>query len=346
MANLVIKGHASRGKEVIEILKKLGGNTNACTMLAGDLKTYGYYINSDGMIDFKHRSGFNYNDIIYSLDGFLERFPYKVGDKVCAFGNKWTVIDAVWDGTIEEVVYKISSDTSEYITTKLSNQLQPYKEENFGECIEKTIQECLFGKEAQMYLNELANKRTEEIVQALKPAKEIMDRKYNVEEYLKVWKETEKGLEVVVNDRFELKEDNGKFYIIKKPVQYPKTYEGCCGIMGISYQAQLSYHIPDAERGNTYLTKERQLLDSLKRLRICRNAYWKIAGEEMGLGQPWEPNWNNDSQFKYIISCRRDKIIKDTNTAKNSILAFPTEKIRDAFYDNFKDMIEECKTFL
>jgi hypothetical protein len=259
---------------------------------------------------------------MFTLEEFLEKFPYKVGDKVSAFGDKWTVIDAVWDGSIEEVVYTISSDTSEYITTKLSNQLQPYEEENFGECIYKTIQECLFGKE------------------------ETMDRKYNVEEYLTVGNKTEKGLEILVNDRFELKEDNGKFYIIKKPVQYPKTYEACCGIMGISYQAQLSYPNPDAERGNTYLTKEKQLLDSLKRLRICRNAYWKIIGEEMRLGQPWEPNWNNDSQFKYIISCRRDKIIKDTNTAKNSILAFPTEKIRDAFYDNFKDMIEECKTFL
>ena len=158
--------------------------------------------------------------------------------------------------------------------------------------------------------------------------------------------ETEKGLEVVVNDRFELKEDNGKFYIIKKPVQYPNTYEGCCGIMGISYQEQLSYPNTDVERGNTYLIKEKQLLDSLKRLRICRNAYWKIIGEEMRLGEPWEPNWNNDNQFKYIISCRRDKIIKDTNTAKNSILSFPTEKIRDTFYENFKDLIEECKTFL
>ena len=52
---------------------------------------------------------------------------------------------------------------------------------------------------------------------------ETMDRKYNVEEYLKVWEETEKGLEVVVNDNFELKEEKGKFYIIKKQPKYPKT---------------------------------------------------------------------------------------------------------------------------
>ena len=335
MAHLAIKGHATRGQEVIEILEMLGGkNYNnrtgtvewAC-FLDMSLQACHYYIDGDGNIECTHIKGIPFPCIFFTLDEFLEKFPYKVGDKVSAFGNKWAVIDAVWDGSIEEVVYTISSCTSEYITTKLSNQLQPYEE-------------------VAIYLNKKANKQTEEIVQTLKPAKEIMDRKYNVEEYLKVWKETEKGLEVVVNDRFELKEDNGKFYIIKKPVQYPKTYEGCCGIMGISYQAQLSYPNPDVERGNTYLTKEKQLLDSLKRLRICRNAYWKITGEEMSLGEPWEPDWNDDSQFKYIISCRRDKIIKDTITAKNSILAFPTEKIRDTFYENFKDLIEECKMFL
>lgn len=339
MAQLAIKGHATRGGEIIKILEMLGANNTY--QLSGN-EDYAYYVIESGEIRVGDIIFGNEPYIMFTLEEFLEKFPYKVGDKAKLDGWPCIITEMSWG--YDDVVYSVKGvDFSKRVCSK---DLQPYKEENFGECIEKTIQECLFGKEAQMYLNELANKRTEEIVQALKPAKEIMDRKYNVEEYLKVWKETEKGLEVVVNDRFELKEDNGKFYIIKKPVQYPKTYEACCGIMGISYQAQLSYPNPDAERGNTYLTKEKQLLDSLKRLRICRNAYWKIAGEEMRLGQPWEPNWNNDSQFKYIISCRRDKIIKDTNTAKNSILAFPTAEMRDAFYENFKDLIEECKEFL
>ena len=82
------------------------------------------------------------------------------------------------------------------------------------------------------------------------------------------------------------------------------------------------------------------------KLIICRNAYWKIAGKEMGLGKPWEPDWGNDNQFKYIIICRRDNVIKDTYTAKNCILAFPTAEMRDAFYEAFKEDIEKCKELL
>lgn len=319
MANLAIKGHASRGKEIIGFLRMLGANNTY--QLSGD-EDYAYYVIERGEIRVGDIIFGNEPYVIFTLEEFLEKFPYKVGAKVSAFGNKWTVIDAVWDGSIEEVVYTISSNTSKYITTKLSNQLQPYEEENFGECIYKTIQECLFGKE------------------------ETMDRKYNVEEYLTVGNKTEKGLEILVNDKFGLKEDNGKFFVINKQVEYPKTYEGCCGVLYIEPHRIIEHDDCCGYRDITQY--DVNLLTQLRRfhnLLICRDAYWKIAGEEMRLSEPWEPNWNND-QYKYIIRCRRDKIIKDTITANNSILAFPTEKIRDAFYENFKDLIEKCKTFL
>ena len=114
----------------------------------------------------------------------------------------------------------------------------------------------------------------------------------------------------------------------EKP-KYPKTYDDCV--------------IYDRE-GSSFNRAIR--LSKLEKLLVCRDAYWKIAGEEMGLGKPWKPDWNNDNQFKYIIICRRDHVNKDTYTAKNCILAFPTEEIRDAFYENFKELIEECKELL
>ena len=81
-------------------------------------------------------------------------------------------------------------------------------------------------------------------------------------------------------------------------------------------------------------------------LLICRDAYWKIAGEQMGLGKPWKPDWKNDEQLEYVIICRRNCIVKDTFVAKDVILAFPTPEIRDAFYENFKELIEICKELL
>ena len=29
----------------------------------------------------------------------------------------------------------------------------------------------------------------------------------------------------------------------------------------------------------------------LQKLIICRDVYWKIYGEQMGLGKPWEPDF-------------------------------------------------------
>ena len=348
MAHLAIKGHATRGQEVIEILKMLGGkNYNNRTgtvewayFLDMSWHACHYYIDGDGNIECTHIKGIPFPGIFFTLEGFLEKFPYKVGDRVKKANDNdgycATVISMDWDSDIREVVYTIIFDDRIGSTLEcLSVDLQPYKEEGetFGECVEKTIQECLFGEEAPMYINEIANKRTEEIVQTLKPAKEIMDRKYNVEEYLKVWKETEKGLEVVVNDRFELKEDNGKFYIIKKPVQYPKTYEECIGLLPINWDGKVKGY-------------KCELLEAFQKLLVCRDAYWKIAGEQMGLGKPWEPDWDSLDK-KYNIYNYRGVIKYDSFTViDRCLLVFPTEEMRDAFYENFKDLIEKCKEFL
>ena len=36
-------------------------------------------------------------------------------------------------------------------------------------------------------------------------------------------------------------------------------------------------------------------------LLVCRDAYWKIAGEQIGLDKPWEPDWRNINEDKYCI---------------------------------------------
>ena len=153
-------------------------------------------------------------------------------------------------------------------------------------------------------------------------------------------------------DGFEFRDENDnvinakKIVLEKKKPKYPKTYEECCTILGFHYDHYLTY---DDEKNLPVSRDESDFIDSIDvfaKLIICRNAYWKIAGKEMGLGKPWEPDWGNDNQFKYIIICRRDNVIKDTYTAKNCILAFPTEEMRDAFYEAFKEDIERCKELL
>jgi hypothetical protein len=155
----------------------------------------------------------------------------------------------------------------------------------------------------------------------------------NVEKYLKVWDETEKGLEVLVNDRFELKEDNGIFYIDKKQPEYPKTFVECAKMLDCFGAAHIDGY-------------KCELLESLQELLVCRNAYWKIAGEQMGLGKLWEPDWLNVEQDKFVLYTHNNVICLNSFVLGHNVLAFPTEEMRDAFYENFKDSIEQCKELL
>jgi hypothetical protein len=66
----------------------------------------------------------------------------------------------------------------------------------------------------------------------------------------------------------------------------------------------------------------------------------------MGLGKPWESDWENCCETKYAISCVNNKIRFFEAHEYNYILAFPTEEMRDVFYENFKEEIEISKELL
>lgn len=116
--------------------------------------------------------------------------------------------------------------------------------------------------------------------------------------------------------------------------KYPSNYEECCSILN-------EYSIQPNITGYKY-----ELLHNFRKLIICLNAYWKIAGEELGLGKPWEPDWSNGDETKFCIYTTQNIISLDIFGVDNRILAFPTEEMRDIFYRNFKNLIEKCKKFL
>ena len=153
-------------------------------------------------------------------------------------------------------------------------------------------------------------------------------------------------------DGYIFKDENGNEILTskiilkkkKKEVTYPKTYEECCEIMDCAVHPYItanepgivSYYEDDLNRG----------VLSLRKLLICRDAYWKIAGEEMGLGKPWEPDWR---EKRYIIYRNQDDIIGGFRIAgevEHHIFEFPTAEMRDAFKENFDPDIEICKELL
>jgi hypothetical protein len=89
-----------------------------------------------------------------------------------------------------------------------------------------------------------------------------------------------------------------------------------------------------------------EILTNFQLLFIFRDVYWKIAGEQMGLGKPWEPDWSNDDETKFCIYTTQNIISLDIFGVDNRILAFPTEEMRDIFCENFKKEIEQCKELL
>jgi hypothetical protein len=135
---------------------------------------------------------------------------------------------------------------------------------------------------------------------------------------------------------YEIEVRDGKTYAVLKKPKYPTTYKECCEVIGISR------HDVEIDLPHPY----QQKMFNLFKLRICRDAYWKIAGEEMGLDKPWEPDWNHINRKYYCIYNSKNNIVKNVIYSENKILAFPTEEMRDTFHTNFKKDIEQCKEFL
>ena len=303
---LAIKGHSTRGKEVIELLEMMGGINNEGYIGTNTWKDEYYFLDNGGIHAYDWCDG-----IKFTLEEFLEKYPFKVGDKVFLYDN-------ITEGCVTGMEWDEDRGTVKY-------------------CVYTSDKYWCDVKELLKWNNIDLNERhyMEEKDKAKAP--DIKGEDYSGKRF---------GYKIPDGYEFDVVVD-GKIFIKPIKSKYPTSYEECCKVLGISYRAQLSYTYPEVEHNNIYLTKEKHLLDAFMKLRICRNAYWKIAGEEMGLDKPWEPDLNNHNQPKFGIHNVQNNICSITLLVlKNLILVFPTEEIRDAFYKNFRDLIEQCKELL
>ena len=306
---LAIIGHSTRGKEVIELLEMLGGNVDKKILSAaniGDiLNPHVYFFDpdsSDNRIVWYYLLGLEADGRasemkIFTLEEFLEKYPFKVGDKVIdeADGCPGVVCEMKWDEGVSDMKYCVA----------------------FGNGID-------FGWFANDSINYFKIKKDENLEENKFPSFEPMF-KINDE------------LEYKIPDGYEITEvSKGKVFIKPIKSKYPTTYEEC-------------YDEGNTELHFIYVDKdERDLYELFIQLIRCRTAYWKIAGEEMGLDKPWEPDYLKDANtIRYAIYNTGDEIVKlDGKLYRNYILCFPTEEMRDAFYENFKKEIEQCKELL
>lgn len=145
-------------------------------------------------------------------------------------------------------------------------------------------------------------------------------------------------IELRLGEDYEITVEDGRTFVQRKKPKYPKTYKECCGILG------LTYDFPDIKMVSI---DEYYLYSGFIRLIRCRDAYWKVAGEQMGLGKSWEFK-NPTKHYVFTIEYSGGKIILNAavDSMWNRILVFPTAEIRDMFYENFKELIEKCKELL
>ena len=290
MSQLAIKGYLTRGEEVLGILKMLGGEN--LSDYNGESKTMCYYINKRGYIECDKEEEVPSPVQIFTLEEFLKKFPYKVGDKVRTIYERIGIINKpIWSNRDNCIRYELEADTDSFYSV---NELQPYKEETMEKEISGAIVDRFICLEGYDFYDDKGN---------------------------------------IINTK--------EITMKKKQPEYPKTYEECCKVLQmpkdesyIDIDVPLSYN---------------KVLKVFTQLLICRDAYWKIVCDEIGLGEPWKPDWEDTSQSKHSIWFNNEGICLKSNRVSyevRHILTFPTKDMRDAFYENFKELIEECKELL
>lgn len=314
MAHLAIQGHATRGNEVIELLKMMGGKDGK-GIYHGNYINYAYLITKYNFIDFvidtsKILRGYK----VFTLEDFLERYPYRVGDRVIVTDciSPYTISDMIWED--DEIKYRINCE-DDWLT---ADELQPYTEtDNLINTLKETQQVVRDG-----------NENLGKVIEKLKR------------------KDMEKKIvrEIILPDCYEYQDEDGnvvnvkKIVVYEKPPQYPKTYAECCKVVNASPYVTLVYDIHDGQT-YSYDVDNLEHYQNVRKLRICRDAYLKLANN-------WQPNWKDFSTQKYSISVDKDEIITSHRVTGSRVLVFPTAEMRDIFYENFKELINKCKEFL
>ena len=244
--------------------------------------------------------------------------------------------------------------TDEMIECKMENEFKPkFKvgDRVFNKVTRKWVNIIEFDIETGLYII-----RYDDGIQGRSLESEMIEgfvkeeTKPNIIEEAKIYWDSIKDA-WICPEGYIFKDENGniinttKIVLEKKKKEYPKTYEECCKVLGIDeYDLVQDYRVGKIRN----IQSERiERLNILNKLLICRDAYWKIAGDEMELEKPWEPDWENPDHDSYptITRCG-GKIIKTTIYTHDCPFAFPTPEMRDAFKENFDPDIEICKELL
>lgn len=292
---LAIKFEKERKNDIIKLLEYFGGKNN--TTYVGFLGDTYCYIDLNGNINVMH----SWNSRIMDFDRFdysefIKKIQFIPGDKVIVnlpgFEEhpEKEVGKLIWNSKVKAISYSMRCGDGE-------------KEIYSPDVLDPVVKEVTVNNIEDF----LGDKKISSI--------NFQNQEHYSDE-----------VELCLSDQHEIKEKNGKWFVVKKKPELPKTYEECCRVLGI------------IGVDNGYCGYKWKLLGAFQELLICRDAYWKLAGD-------WKPDWKDNSD-KYFICYVEDKPWTSNIRNCNRFLIFPTEEMRDKFHENFKDLIEKCKELL
>lgn len=149
-----------------------------------------------------------------------------------------------------------------------------------------------------------------------------------------------KELKITPPEGYEIDKENSTFEkIVFKKVEEELTYEKIADKL-FQYE---NYYYTDVD-GKIMKTStgwkcpnNAPTAEQLQRL-LALNKLMNVA---YYLNDGWEPDWDNLSTNHEFI-----KINKGCFTYSSRVLVFPTIEMKESFYENFKDLIENCEELL
>jgi hypothetical protein len=153
-----------------------------------------------------------------------------------------------------------------------------------------------------------------------------------------------KELRIQVPEGYEIDKEKSTFEkIVFKRIEreLPKRWEDLMGVSGCYVDSNSKVEVfkgcfAKEETKNVFPTRaEAEACLALAQLCQLRDRY----------NDGWKPDWE-DSYVKYILYYWGDDITKTHCTNARTLLSFKTQKLRDEFLENFRDLIETAKPLL
>lgn len=139
--------------------------------------------------------------------------------------------------------------------------------------------------------------------------------------------------------------------IYKKEKELPKTWKEFCKnnpVKPNEYFVSTNSDIEEVRFAKTLKERIVNIDDNLlpsKEYAEAMLALCKLIQLRDCYNGEWKPDWNN-GETKYAIHTRCNKLEVGTIGNVSFVLTFKTEKLRDVFLQNFKDLIEQAKLLL